>query len=432
MNGYKQYLTENVYEAVQRRLAFIFAEFDNVYVSFSGGKDSGVLLNLALQYVREHNLPHRLGVFHLDYEAQYTATTEYVDAVYDELGDSVENLRCCVPFKVTTCTSMFDTYWRPWDAEKRELWVRPLPDKHLGAEQFDFLTPGMWDYDFQEKFSLWHHRKSGAKKTCVLVGIRADESLDRWRTIASARNINKYKKTPWTTEIASGVVNVYPIYDWTVDDIWTANAKFGWRYNKLYDLFHYAGVPLAAMRVASPFISAGKANLHLYRAIDPAVWGRLVSRVNGVNFTAIYGDTKAMGWKNISKPAHFTWQQYATFLLDTLPADTAAGFREKLETSIKFWRERGGCLSEETQADLRRAGIEFQVGKPTNYKTSKLPVRMEYADDVDTEEFRLVPTWKHLCVCILKNDHVGKYMGFSLNKAEMAKRQAALEKYKDL
>ena len=44
----KQYLSENVFDATQRRLEFIFREFDNVYVSFSGGKDSGVLLNLAL------------------------------------------------------------------------------------------------------------------------------------------------------------------------------------------------------------------------------------------------------------------------------------------------------------------------------------------------------------------------------------------------
>ena len=95
----KQYLSENVFDATQRRLEFIFREFDNVYVSFSGGKDSGVLLNLALRYIREHNLPHRLGVFHIDYEAQYTATTEYVDATYDALGDTVENLRCCVPLK---------------------------------------------------------------------------------------------------------------------------------------------------------------------------------------------------------------------------------------------------------------------------------------------------------------------------------------------
>lgn len=48
--------TENVYELIQKRLKFIFDEFDNIYVSFSGGKDSGVLLNLCIDYIRKHNL----------------------------------------------------------------------------------------------------------------------------------------------------------------------------------------------------------------------------------------------------------------------------------------------------------------------------------------------------------------------------------------
>ena len=42
----KKYLEKNVYEALQDRLKFIFDNFDNIYVSFSGGKDSGLLLNM--------------------------------------------------------------------------------------------------------------------------------------------------------------------------------------------------------------------------------------------------------------------------------------------------------------------------------------------------------------------------------------------------
>lgn len=425
-------LEKNVYQATMDRLKYIFNEFDNIYVSFSGGKDSGILLNLVLKYASETSALHKIGVFHIDYEAQYSMTTEYVDRVYEDLGNSINNLRCCVPLKCPTSTSMFETSWKPWDEEKKDIWVRDLPKKYLGKNDFNFITPETSDYDFQKKFSLWYHKKQKAKKTCILIGIRADESLDRWRTIVSDRNINKYEKTPWTTKVYDDIYNAYPIYDWKTDDIWTANAKFGWDYNKLYDLFYYAGVPFGDMRVASPFHDAAKSSLSLYRAIDPNVWGKMVSRVNGVNFTAIYGGTKAMGWKNIKKPEHFTWKQYAMFLLETLPQDISENYRTKLETSIKFWKNKGGVLSEGAIEDLNDAGIKFEIGKLTNYKTDKKPVRMEYIDEIQSKDFTLIPTWKRLCITILKNDHVGKYMGFSQTKTEMAKRKKALEKYRDL
>lgn len=44
----------NVYEQAQIRLEKIFGHFDNIYVSFSGGKDSGVLLQLCTDYIRKH------------------------------------------------------------------------------------------------------------------------------------------------------------------------------------------------------------------------------------------------------------------------------------------------------------------------------------------------------------------------------------------
>ena len=58
----------NVYERTQQRLKTVFELFDDIYVSFSGGKDSGVLLNLCIDYIRRHHLKRRIGVFHMDYE----------------------------------------------------------------------------------------------------------------------------------------------------------------------------------------------------------------------------------------------------------------------------------------------------------------------------------------------------------------------------
>lgn len=296
----------NVYEATIKRLELIFREFDNISVSFSGGKDSGLLLNLCIKYIRDNKLNKRISVLHLDYEAQYELTTNYVDEMLRDNWDILDVYRICVPFKVTTSTSMHQTYWRPWDEEKQDIWVRPLPENAFTKENFPFYNENMWDYDFQQRFSLWLHERNKAKKTAILVGIRTQESLHRWRAIHSDRNYKNYNGINWTKEVYENVYNAYPIFDWITEDVWTANAKFEFSYNKLYDLFYQAGLGIDQMRVASPFLSEGQETLSLYRVIEPHTWGKLVSRVNGVNFTGIYGGTTAMGWKSITLPKGHT------------------------------------------------------------------------------------------------------------------------------
>ena len=332
----------NVYERTQQRLKTVFDLFDNIYVSFSGGKDSGVLLNLCIDYVRRHGLRRRIGVFHMDYEIQYRDTLDYVDRTLAANADILDVYRVCVPFKVQTCTSMFRQYWRPWEESKRDVWVREMPEGCLTHQDFPFFTDEMWDYEFQNRFAEWLHARSGATRTCCLIGIRTQESFNRWRTIYSDRNHHRFAGKRWIRQWAGGgICNAYPLYDWLTTDIWTANGRFGWPYNRLYDLFYRAGVPLDSQRVASPFISPAIASLHLYKAVDPDTWGRMVGRVDGANFAALYGRTAAVGWQSARLPKGMTWERYMHFLLSTLPEPTRRNYLEKLSVSIRFWREKG-------------------------------------------------------------------------------------------
>ena len=427
----KEYLSQSVYEAALSRLEYVFYEFDQVLVAFSGGKDSGVLLNLAYDYAEETNQKEKLIMYHLDYEAQYQMTTDYVTETFEKFDD-IQRYWLCLPIRAQSAVSSFEYGWIPFDPEKRELWVRGIPQSDYVVTECNVPFPfkkGEWDYTVQGNFTEW---VSKDKKTATLIGIRADESLNRFRAIKSNKKVNQYDQKNWITQ-ENNIFKVYPIYDWEVEDIWVYNAKFNKPYNKLYDLYYQSGLSLDKMRVASPFNDAAIGTLNLYQAIDPDNWAKMVGRIKGVNFAGLYGGTTAMGWKNIELPKGHTWKSYLEFLLSTLPDEVSENYRTKFQTSIEFWRKRGGVLDEKTIKELKEIGVNFEVGEKTNYKTDKLPVRFEeYPDDADVTDFKSVPSYKRMAICVMKNDHLCKYMGFSATKEESKRRREAIEKYKNI
>lgn len=180
----REYLNENVYEALQRRLKFLFEEFDNIFVSFSGGKDSGLLLNLVLDFQKAHYPDKRIGVFHQDFEAQYSATTEYVERTFARIEKDVEPYWVCLPMATRTALSSYEMYWYPWDNTKEDAWVRPMPQHeyviNIKNNPMTTYRYRMHQEDLAKQFGRWYRIAHGDKKTVCLLGIRADESLQRY------------------------------------------------------------------------------------------------------------------------------------------------------------------------------------------------------------------------------------------------------------
>lgn len=426
-----------VYDAARERVRRVFADFDTVVVAFSGGKDSGALLHLVLDAVREEGLDRPVHVFHLDYEAQYTATTRFVDAMMTAHPHVVVPWRVCLPIAAGCAATMFDDHWTPWDPELRDIWVRDMPE-HEGVVHAGNVPPGfpgfagVWDYEFQEEFEVWLHRITGARRTAVLIGIREEESLHRYAAINRMDRRRMHDGLRWTSVIAPGVVKAYPIHDWRLSDVWHAHARFGWSYNRLYDLLHTAGVPPHHMRVASPFISQGIRQLQLYRSIEPELWARLVGRVNGANFAALYGATGAMAAKKVSLPPGHTWATYLRFLLDTLPGTARERYLAKFATSVRYWTVTGGALPVPTVRALQHTGVQAEyLGPPTGRRVYSRPhevVRFpEYPDDLPgVPAFSSLPTYKRMCLTILRNDYTCRTMGFGPTKLEREKQEAAM------
>lgn len=432
----KEYTGQNVYEALQERLHYLFEEFDNIFVSFSGGKDSGLLLNLTLDFQQKYYPEKKIGVFHQDFEAQYTVTTEYVERTFERIKDKVEPYWVCLPMATRTAVSSYEMYWYPWDDTMKEAWVRPMPQHpyviNLDNNPISTYHYRMHQENLAKQFSRWYRMSHGDKKTVCLLGIRAEESLQRYAAMMHKKY--GYKDTCWISNQFKDTWTASPIYDWTLSDVWHANAVFGYDYNRLYDLYHMAGLKPEQMRVASPFNDSAKNSLHLYRVIDPEIWAKLVGRVHGANFAAIYGKTKALGYRNLQAPPGHTWESYTKFLLSTLPARLRRHYIEKFRTSIKFWRETGGGLEEETIQELLDHGYHIERNGVSNYTVmkksrvifiGKIP---DHTDDIKSTKD--IPSWKRMCYCILRNDHTCRFMGFNLTREEQKTVDILKQKYK--
>lgn len=434
----KIYTQKNVYEAFCERMDYIFAEFDNIYVSFSGGKDSGVLYQLLLKYMQERNIDREIGLFHQDFEAQYEKTTEFVTRTFDTAPMHVKKYWCCLPMACKTNLSNYELYWHPWDEEKRNTWVRPMPERpeviNLQNNPISTYKHKMLQEDFSKQFGRWYRDMHSGGKTIALLGLRADESLHRYSAIVNKRH--GYKGTPYISPLFKDVWAASPLYDWTTQDIWTATGKFRFDYNHLYDLMHKAGVSLSEMRVASPFNEWAAQSLNLYRIIEPQTWSKLVGRVQGANFGAIYGASKALGYREVTLPAGHTWKSYTLFLLETLPPDLRDQYWTKFQTSIKFWAEKGGGFAPEVIAEIEECGYKIKRNGISNYSKDgkeRIVFEQDTPDNTDDVKGTIdIPSWKRMCFCILKNDHLCRFMGFGPTKVDQEKIKAIKSKYQAL
>lgn len=431
----KKYIRQNVYEALQERLKFIFEEFDNIFVSFSGGKDSGLLLNVTLEFQKKYYPNKKIGVFHQDFEAQYNVTTEYVERTFERIKDDVEPYWVCLPMATRTAISNYEMFWYPWDDTKEEAWVRPMP-KHpyvinLQNNPITTYKYRMHQEDLSKQFAHWYRISHDNKKTVCLLGIRANESLQRYNSIVNKKY--GYKGECWISEQFKDVWTASPMYDWTTKDVWHANYIFDYDYNHLYDLYYMAGLMPNQMRVASPFNDYAKDSLNLYRVLDPDMWSKLIGRVRGANFGAIYGRTKALGYRNLTLPEGHTWESYTKFLLDTLPVRIRNNYIKKFETSIEFWHKTGGGLEQRVIQELIEKGYNIQLNGVSNYTLMKHP-RVIFLDKIpdhtdDIKSSKDIPSWKRMCYCILKNDHICRFMGFGLTREQQKKIDVLKLKY---
>lgn len=389
----KKGLGLTVLDAARLRISYVFDNFPRVYVSFSGGKDSTVMLHLVMDEAIKRGV--KVGVLFVDLEGQYKLTIDHIQEMYDLYSANVEPFWCALPIHLRNAVSQYQHHWISWQPEAREAWIRTPPEMAItDKDYFPFYQYGMEFEDFVPAFGKWYAQ--GQLCACF-VGIRTGESLNRWRTIAGhgtkwQDGDKQYNWIGWTGET---LWNIYPIYDWIESDLWHYHGITGKPYNLLYDRMYQAGLTLHQMRICQPYGDDQRKGLWLFHIIEPETWARVVARVNGANGGALYAQETGniLGNIKISKPAGHTWQSFSMLLLESLPSKTQEHFRNKIAVFIHWWKDRG-----------------YPNGIP-----DEMPSKQEAG--------REAPSWRRVCKMLLRNDYWAKGLSFTQHKT------AAYEKY---
>lgn len=311
----RRYLRQNVVDAAAARLAWIFDRFEHVSVSVSGGKDSQLLFELA--YAEAQRRGRELEAFFLDQEAEYQATVDVVREIMARPGVDAHWYQ--VPIRMSSVTSPDQPFLHAWGPG--ETWMR---DREPGAiATIDGGYPDRF-YPFIE----WYERSRPAG-TCFLVGLRAEESLNRYRAVIRSPGTDGML---WTTRTRD-IVKAYPIYDWSFDDIFTWFHHHGTRYNRIYDYLHYRDprMEVTQYRVSNLVHERSYRSLQFLQEFEPETYERLQRRLRGVRTAARYaGDGITLETRR--RPREYaTWLEYRDHLMGGLPEEMASAFRARFE-----------------------------------------------------------------------------------------------------
>lgn len=389
----KRYINKDVLTATKERISSVFDNFERYYISFSGGKDSTVMTHLVMDEAIKRG--KKVGLLIIDLEAQYTHTIDHIREMVELYKDHIDLHWFCGELLLRNAVSDFQPKWICWDESNKNIWVRDKPQEQSDLSQYDFFIPKMEFEEFMVLFGKWYAKD---KLTAGFIGIRADESLHRYRAITASKNKLTFNGWKWTTKLSSVLYNIYPIYDWRTEDIWIFHLKNKHlSHNKIYDLMTMAGVKLSNQRLCQPYGDDQKKGLWLYHILEPDTWYKLLNRVSGVNSGALYIQEKGnmTGAGKITKPDNHTWQSYVNYLLKSLPSTMRDHYKERFKKFIVGWKKRG---------------------------YSNIPDEAPH----DLEVKCWAPSWKRMARCILRNDYYCKGLGQTQPKSE------AYEKYKSI
>ena len=296
--------TENVLDAVRKRISYLFDHYDNISLSFSGGKDSTALFHLVNAEAIKRD--RKFILYFQDQEAEYQGTIDFVEWAMTQ--PNVIPLWYQVPIFMTNAASQQQLFLWAWG--EGEEWIR---EKHpIAIHSIENVYPKRF-----HKFNLWvgQNLKKLKGSSVSIIGLRAEESPDR-RFVMFGEDSELFwlrrKNTPH---------KAYPIIDWRYTDVWKYLIENNLKYNKVYDKMYMLGGNLKFFRVSNLVHEKAFRCLTDLQELEPETYDKLEKRLHGVHTAAIYGKENLI-YSIKSLPENFkTWKEYKDFLLSSIHPD---------------------------------------------------------------------------------------------------------------
>ena len=421
----KVFLCTDVLCEARKRISFMYDNFEpeEIWLSFSGGKDSTVCYYLMKEEALRRGVGF-LNVLCIDLEGHYKLHADFVRLTYDDPDLEVRGYWVCLPFNLSNASSFHQPKWLCWDEKEKMRWVRPMPEHPRVINESnnpfgDHFRKGMEFEEFIVHFPRFLVEQ-GARKIAQVVGIRTQESYNRYLKIKVKANREFFKGKAWMLKQKSTGVesySVHPVYDWDVKDVWKYVS--GKPYNHVYDKMYLAGYPLSSMRICQPYGEEQRDNIDLFAKIEPATWGRISERVHGANFAKVYRGKHIIKGR-IKRPKDTTWEEWARLILRTMPPFLRAHFARRINVFLRWWRK-------ELYHDIEHVYSKKYAENETldNDGLYVVDIHDEHPDDTK----KLQPSWRRITKVLIKGDYLCKNLTFSANKNEYEKLEVLKKKW---